>query len=265
MSDASPQELPDALEAFDTIQARLSGARPLLCLDYDGTLTPIVAQPELAVIDLDARATLAELGRVCPTAIVSGRALRDVRERVGVPWLYYAGNHGFEIEGQGLAFNVGHEYDALMAEVRDALAPRLAELPGIRLEDKGCTLSIHYRHASEQVLPALYSAVDTLLIERPRLAGRMGKKVLEIRPAVDWHKGRAVQWLHEQVDREAVPVFIGDDLTDEDAFEVIADEGIGVLVSETPRVTQAHFRVPNVETVYRLLTRIGAYAVSGTA
>src|SRR5690606_13681778 len=135
--------------------------------------------------------------------------------------------------------NVGDEYDALMAEVRDALAPRLAELLGILLEDKGCTLSIHYSHASERVLPALYSAVDTLLIQPPRLAGRSGKKVLEIRPAVDWHKERAVEWLHRQIDPDAVPVFIVDDLPDEDAFEVIADNGIGVLVSETPRTTRA--------------------------
>ncbi|HLU77696.1 MAG TPA: trehalose-phosphatase [Burkholderiales bacterium] len=265
MSGTSERDLPDALKAFDAIEARLADRRPFLCLDYDGTLTPIVAQPELAVIDLDARATLGEVGRVCPTAIVSGRALEDVRRLVGVPWLYYAGNHGFEIEGHGLSLDVGREYEALMAEVRDALAPRLADMPGILLEDKGCTLSVHYRHASERVLPAFYSAVDTLLIERPRLAGRMGKKVLEIRPAVDWHKGRAVRWLHERIDRDAVPIFIGDDLTDEDAFEVIADDGIGVLVSETPRMTKAHFRIPDVDAVYRLLARIGAHAVRAAA
>src|SRR5690606_36794437 len=128
--------------------------------------------------------------------------------------------------------DVGAGYAAVMAEVRDALAARLAELPGILLEDKGCTLSVHYRHASEQVLPTLYSAVDTLLIERPRLAGRTGKKVLEIRLAVDWHKARAVERLHRHIDPDAVLIFIGDDLTDEDAFEVIAENGIGVLVSE---------------------------------
>jgi len=259
MSDISPA-LPDALAAFDHIEARLAGRRPLLCLDYDGTLTPIVARPELAVLDLDARATLAEVGRVCPTAIVSGRALHDLRERVGVPWLYYAGNHGFEIEGNGLRLKVGDDHRALIAAVRDELARQLADMPGILLEDKGYTLSVHYRHAPERVLPALYSTVDALLADRPQLAGRTGKKVFEIRPAVDWHKGRAVQWLRERIEGDLLPVFIGDDLTDEDAFQAIAQDGIGVLVSDTPRTTRAHYRVPDVEAVYRLIAQVGALA-----
>lgn len=214
----------------------------LLALDFDGTLAPIVPQPEDAAILEAARAAVAALAARADTrvAIVSGRSLADVRARIGIDAIYYAGNHGLEIEGPGLN-RVQEEAERARPALAEC-ARRLAALEraheGVILEDKRLSLSLHYRKVRDDAeaehivhrVHALCAGVDGV-----RLTD--GKKVVEVRPDVDWDKGRATLFLLDTLlgDSPRAPVvFIGDDRTDEDAFRALGSRGEGVIVADPP-------------------------------
>jgi trehalose-phosphatase len=234
-----------------------AGSRGLaLFLDYDGTLTPIVERPEDAVLDEATREVLRRVVQRHPVAIVSGRDLEDVRQRVGLPDVHYAGCHGFEIAGP-----LGNRVHAAAA----AAAPQLAaaadlvardthDLPGVQLERKRFTLAVHYRRARDADVPAVRDAVARAQARHPALRVTSGKKVLELQPDVDWDKGRAVLWLIESLRlQDALPVYIGDDVTDEDAFRALAHRGVGIAVQEAPQPTAAQYTLRDPDEVRALL------------
>jgi trehalose 6-phosphate phosphatase len=200
----------------------------LLALDFDGTLAPIVERPEAARPLPAARDALGRLVARTDTtvAILSGRRLEDVRQHVAVPGIYYAGNHGMEIDGPDL-----HRVQPEAAAARPALdtavallEPVLGPLSGVQLEDKGLTLSVHYRRAGPGAEAAVRAAAQQVCLRLPQLRATAGKKVIELRPAVDWDKGRALEFLLDVLHpgTAAWPaVFMGDDRTDEDAFRAL--------------------------------------------
>jgi trehalose 6-phosphate phosphatase len=222
---------------------RRSG-RLVLLLDFDGTLAPIVERPEIAAMP---EATAAALRRLAgcdgvELAVISGRGLADARERVALPGVAYAGNHGMEIERGELrqvhdvATAARPELDAVIG----ALHEPLRRIPGVLVEDKGLTLSVHSRRVAREDVDRLRRAVEEATRGRAGLRVTEGKEVLEIRPAVDWHKGRAVEFLLERIDPPAgAPVlYFGDDRTDEDAFRALRawerGPAAGVIVAEAP-------------------------------
>lgn len=255
-----PSTLPSPLEAFDALCQRLRGHTPLLCLDFDGTLTEIVDHPDDARLAPSTRDLLARLATRCPVALISGRALDDLRARVDLPTLYYAGNHGLEIagpEGSGLSFRAPAASRTL-ARAGERLRDETPRFPGLLVEDKGMTLSVHYRRVAATQWPAVAAAVQRATTGIPDLVIRHGKAVHEIRPAGETHKGTAVKWLMARL-AEAHPrlhaVCMGDDLTDEDAFTAVAGHGEAILVG-TARPTAATWRLENPGQVHELLSRI---------
>ena len=256
---AEPQTPPDALESLREIVGALSGKRLALFLDYDGTLTPIVDRPELAVLSEAMRASLRRLAGFCTVAVISGRDLRDVRSRVGVEGLHYAGSHGFDIAGPDGRGHAPEAAEAALPELDAAEADlhgRLDELPGALLERKRFGLAVHYRLVAPDRAGEVEAAVDAVLQDRRGLRKRGGKKVFELLPDIDWDKGAAVNWLRESLDLEGddvLTVYIGDDLTDEDAFKVLQDGGIGIAVMDAPRPTAARYRLKYPEAVGRFL------------
>jgi trehalose-phosphatase len=239
-----------------------AGSRGLaLFLDYDGTLTPIVERPEDAVLAAAMREVLQRVARRYPVAIVSGRDLEDVRQRVGLDGVHYAGCHGFEIAGP--RGNRVHAAAAAAAPQLAAAADQVArdthDLPGVQLERKRFTLAVHYRRARDADVPAVREAVARALARHPALRVTSGKKVLELQPDVDWDKGRAVLWLIETLGLEdALPVYIGDDATDEDAFRALAGRGVGIAVQEVPRATAARYVLPDPDAVRELLSALAS-------
>ena len=217
--------------------------RLVLLLDFDGTLAPIVSRPENAAILPEARAALLrllELGNV-DIAIVSGRGLSDARRMVGISTIAYAGNHGMEIDGPGV--HQVHEEAAaarpLLDRVVEQLRPRLQAIDGAILEDKGLTLTIHYRLVDESQVTKVQQLVTDATAGHPELRVTEGKMILEVRPAVDWDKGRAVRFLldHLQPSPRVPVIYIGDDVTDEDAFRTLearGERGEGVIVANRP-------------------------------
>jgi trehalose-phosphatase len=234
-----------------------AGSRGLaLFLDYDGTLTPIVERPEDAVLDEATREVLRRVVQRHPVAIVSGRDLEDVRQRVGLPEVHYAGCHGFEIAGP--RGNRVHGAAAAAAPQLAAAADQVArdthDLPGVQLERKRFTLAVHYRRARDADVPAVRDAVARAQARHPALRVTSGKKVLELQPDVDWDKGRAVLWLIETLGlQDALAVYIGDDVTDEDAFRALAHRGVGIAVQEAPQPTAAQYTLRDPDEVRALL------------
>lgn len=240
--------IPNALERMPEIAARLQGCRPAVFLDFDGTLTPIVERPEQALMDTETRALVARLARLCPVAVVSGRDLPDVRARVGLE-VCYAGSHGFDIAGPG---GLRHAYpQAVAAEPKLDAAERelraaLAGIAGALVERKRFSIATHYRLVRSADVAAVERAVNAVRGRNPGLRRGRGKKVIELLPDVDWDKGAAVLWLLHALDLDAadvLPIYIGDDLTDERAFRALAKRGVGIVVRDRLRPTLARYRL----------------------
>ena len=255
---------PSALERLPEILDGLRRRRPALFLDYDGTLTPIVSRPEEAILDEAARRAVAALARLCPVAVVSGRDLADVRRRVGLEGIWYAGSHGFDLAGPGGAARVHPggpaalpDLDLAEREMREALAG----VEGALVERKRFALAAHYRLVAAGDRAQVERAVDRALSHYPGLRRTAGKMVLELLPGALWDKGSAVRWLLEALGLAGagvVPIYLGDDLTDEDAFRELAESGIGIAVLEAPRPTAARYQLHSPAEVRHLLDELAA-------
>jgi trehalose 6-phosphate phosphatase len=232
----------------------IENKKPALFLDYDGTLTPIVKQPEDALLPGEMRRVLKHFASIFPTAVISGRDMDDVKKMVGIDSIIYAGSHGFRISGpDGLYME--HEksgailpgLDRIEKTLRDGVA---GSIEGIRIERKRYALAVHYRNAPEDVIPKVRKAVDSIIDNNPGFKKGGGKKIIEIKPDIDWHKGRALNWILGRLDlanrSDIVPIYIGDDITDEDAFMELSDKGIGILVGFHGKPTAARYTLKNV-------------------
>ncbi len=241
----------------------LDGRRPAVFLDYDGTLTPIVERPEDAKLSDEMRAVVRDLAGELTVAVVSGRDRRDVQRLVKIDELVYAGSHGFDIrgpEGMAIEHEVGRDVGPELDEAERELHELTDSIEGAQIERKTYSIAVHYRRVAEGDQPDVESAVDRVLERVEGLRKSSGKKVWEVQPDLDWHKGKAVLWLCEALGvdtRASAPVYIGDDVTDEDAFrEIEAGEtplGVGIVVDETERETAARFRLRDVGEVRRFL------------
>lgn len=269
---AAPQlhnELPVALQSMAEIAGRIAGRRIALFLDYDGTLTPIVARPELAVLSEPMRDTLAALAERCVVAVVSGRSRDDVAALVKLPNIIYAGSHGFDIAGPGgldMRHKEGEQFVPAIAEAETALREKVGHIEGALVEGKTYAIAVHYRLVEEHQVPFIEGAVDEVLAGHPELRKTGGKKVFEVRPRMDWDKGKAVIWLLEALDLggpEVTPFYLGDDLTDEDAFAALKGRGIGVLVSDKPLPTAADYRLRDPDEVHSFLKDLCEIAEQG--
>ncbi len=256
---AADRAIPSALTHFPDIQKALEGRQAAVFLDYDGTLTPIVDTPAQAVLSDEMRTTVRRLGDRCVTAVISGRGRADVQERVRLDNLFYAGTHGFDIvgpAGSGIGHQVGREFLPVMGELHQRLEGALAHVPGLLLETKGYSIAVHYRLVDDAAVSDVEAVVDGLLQDYAGLRKTHGKKVFEIRPRFDWNKGKAVEWILQALGVDHVPLYLGDDTTDEDAFEAVAGRGVGILVAEQPRPTAAGYRLRDDAEVGRFLQRL---------
>lgn len=270
---------PSALAHWPEISTRLSGTRPVVFLDFDGTLAPIVSRPDEAAISSETREVVRRVALRFPTTVVSGRGRDDVARRVGLAELHYAGSHGFDIQGppraEGatgpdgiLEHRVAAEIEPLIQRVTRKVESSLENVKGVVVEPKGYTVAVHYRMVAEKELARVESVVSRIVDAHPELRLAHGKKVYEIRPELDWDKGKAVLWLLEALDLsgpEALPLYLGDDVTDEDAFGAVEDRGVGILVSTVPRPSAAHYQLQDPREVTAFLERLAGLKPKGNA
>jgi trehalose 6-phosphate synthase/phosphatase len=232
-----------------------------LLVDYDGTITPIVERPEAAKLSDSTRRTLDAAARTpgIDVTVVSGRAIKDLRERVGLQNVTYVGNHGFEVDGPALHFR-HQSVDRVVSSMTAASeALRALKIPGALIEMKGPTLAFHYRGVSERRRDQAVKQARAVL-RRRRLRVVQGKLVLEGRPAVDWHKGHAALWVLGQRygtdwPARARALYMGDDTTDEDVFRSLQGIGRSICVGEfVPQASaRADFRLPDPDAAIALI------------
>ncbi|KAI3462055.1 hypothetical protein Pfo_018718 [Paulownia fortunei] len=264
---------PSALDMFEQITNASKGKQIVMFLDYDGTLSPIVDDPDRAFMSEAMRATVRKLARCFPTAIVSGRCRDKVYSFVRLAELYYAGSHGMDIKGpskgskhkkgaQAVLFQPASEYLPMIDEVYKALLEVTKATPGAKVENNKFCVSVHFRCVDEKKWTELAKEVGAVLEGYPNLRLTQGRKVLEIRPTIKWDKGKALEFLLESLGyancTDVFPVYIGDDRTDEDAFKVLRErgQGFGILVSKTPKDTNASYSLQEPSEVMAFLRRL---------
>jgi trehalose 6-phosphate phosphatase len=253
----------------DTVQKLLEqidrAERVFLLLDYDGTIVPIAPTPDLARPTPELLQTLHVLGSIdrLQLAVMSGRSLNDLERLLPLEGVFHAGNHGAEIRtptGEKLWLVTPDGIEATLNQLEGELRTALAGLAGCVVENKGLSLALHYRLASAtaaQEAIARFTQLGDSFVKHGAFEWLRGKKIIELRPA-SVNKGRAVQFLLERYARPGeLPVYLGDDLTDEDAFRALKDSGITVLVSPEERPTMAQYRLDSPTDVRQFLKALG--------
>jgi len=235
----------------------------LLLSDYDGTLTPIVSRPELALLSASMRLVLQTLAHRpnVTVGIISGRALSDLRSKVNIRGIIYAGNHGLEIEGPEISFinPIARQLQPVLRVVRYLLNNTMEHIHGVIVEDKGLTLTVHYRQVDEDATEEVkqrFSRVVSGIQARGKVRVTSGKKVYEVRPEVNWDKGKAIHLLMKRYGKGGrlsgvLPVYLGDDLTDEDGFKFIEKygDGLSIFVGDNQQCSNARYYLASPDEV----------------
>jgi len=262
--------LPSALEHMRELEVHFQDKQVVVFIDYDGTLTPIVERPEDAKLSEEMRTALRMLSRKCPVAIVSGRDLADVRKLVSLDGIFYAGSHGFDISGPGghIDFQQGLAYLPALDRAEKSLHKRLEGVPGCQIERKRFAIAVHFRRVAEDRVADVEAAVDEVVAAHKDLRKTGGKMIFELRPDIDWDKGKALVWILRQLEMnhdDVLPLYLGDDLTDEDAFAALRSRGIAILVRDESRPTAAHYAVENPKEVGVFLRELAELLEKGSA
>jgi trehalose-phosphatase len=265
----------NALQETKALIRRLAGKRPVVFFDYDGTLTAIRDRPEEAVISASMREAVQRLAERIPVIVVSGRDREVVQRLMGLDNLIVAGDHGFDIwspTGGTITHEEGGSFAGLLREVEAKLELELANTPGVLIEPKRFSVAVHYRLVPEEQRPNVTKIVDATQSEHPgELKITPGKMVFEIQPRLDWDKGTAVLYLLKALglDRDGVvPIYLGDDITDEDAFRAPARQGIRILVESgggrkgADRTTAADYVLNSIQEVEAFINRLAALALT---
>lgn len=238
------------------IRKRVFNKDIFMFLDYDGTLTPIVGTPDKAVISDEMRSLIIKLKEIIPFAVISGRALKDVKDRVGIEDIIYAGNHGAEIwDGRKAIISQGSEENRrLLEEVLEKLKKETSYIKGVLIEDKGITASLHFRNVNVRQVGDIFRIFERIAKEHEDdFRFIIGKKVFEIRPVNIWNKGDAVSWIIENMGKHRFPVYIGDDTTDEDAYSILKNRGLSISIGGS---ANADYYIQNQEEVKDFLTML---------
>lgn len=207
----------------------------VLMLDFDGTLTPIVKLPQHAILSSQTKQLLQNLSKKpgLYLAIISGRELAVLKDRVALPNIIYGGIHGFEgdIQGQEYLFPIPKEYTETLVNIHKKLQEIVPKFNGAIIQDKKTTLALHYRLVEKPQIKPLKLLFDEILkdYKNNKLVSVIaGKKIWEIRPNVDWNKGSFAKLVIEEISKitnsTPLTLYIGDDQTDEDAFESLQDQ-----------------------------------------
>uniref|UniRef100_A0A7S0V2J1 Trehalose 6-phosphate phosphatase n=1 Tax=Polytomella parva TaxID=51329 RepID=A0A7S0V2J1_9CHLO len=266
---------PCILDNYQSFLELLKGKRLAVFLDYDGTLTPIVSNPENAHMSEEMRKVVKTVAQTFPTAIISGRSRDKVEAFVQLPELFYAGSHGMDISGPMLPDENGNDsrpftstfqpaahFKPLIDQMFIELDNRLKSIPGASVEHNNFCISAHFRNCPGESFKEVISVVEDLTAPYEQLRVTPGRKVLEIRPRVDWHKGTALSHLVAslglQDEDDVIAIYIGDDHTDEDAFHTLdkTKKGFGILVTTKVKKTGAKFTLRDPPEVQNFLARL---------
>ncbi|KAK4431352.1 putative trehalose-phosphate phosphatase 6 [Sesamum alatum] len=282
------EEHPSALTSFVPMMSETKGKQIVVFLDYDGTLSPIVNDPDRAFMSDPMRSAVREVARHFPTAIISGRSRDKVYEFVKLDEVYYAGSHGMDIKGPPLhvksydgkyqintrdgkgneitIFQPAKEYLPTIKKMLKELTKRTRGIPGAFVEDNRFCISVHYRHVLDQDYGLLEEIIRDVVSDYSNVFHlTRGKKVIEIRPSIKWNKGDALVYLLNTLgfsdSTNVLPFYLGDDKTDEDVFKVLRSRGHGypIIVSSVARETSASYSLRDPSEVLSFLIRLARW------
>jgi alpha,alpha-trehalase len=261
--DRRMSALPDALQAYGQIAAVVGARRPAVLLDFDGTLSAIVDDPDAATLVEGVADALQMLATHCDVAVLSGRDLIDIRSRIGLSGIWYAGSHGFELtapDGTHHQNEIAASVLAVLEHAAAELRDRFAHVRGVRVEHKRFAVAVHYRNAAPGAVREVTATVQTIG-QRSGLRFVYGRKVVELRPDIAWDNGKMLQWMLHQIDGSGpvLAIYIGDDLTDEDAFDAVRHDGIGIISrhgEDGDRPTAARFALDGPAAVREFIERL---------
>lgn len=254
-------------DEWSTLKKELIGKQLILFLDFDGTLAPIADTPEKAGMTPDMIKILTALSKssACRVAAISGRMLSDLKQKINIPGITCVGTHGLEIEDPGIDSRklISEQYMDDLAAIKPLLLAKLSSVKGISLEDKKVVLTVHYRSAAytDAILAKnVFMEVCRSYSDRHRVNILEGKKVIEVRPPVQWNKGDAALWYMDKWqkdDRKEIfaVIYAGDDVTDEDAFRAIGKRGLTVKIGD-PEGSAARYYLPEQAEVFPFLKKI---------
>ena len=252
---------------WDRVSAGLEGKRLFICLDFDGTLVPLGGNPGKVFLSSSARDLLRASAKRfgVKLAVVSGRALKDLKNKIGLNDIIYVGNHGFEVEGPGIKFKslLPAWYPAIARRIKKELAGKIARFPGAFLEDKAITLSLHYRQVDKKQIPgikAMFRETLAAYLADGRVRVGAAKMAMEVVPPADWGKAKAVLWLLAGYnsgtgENKFYPVYFGDDVADEGVFNALKNKGLTVFVGRAKK-SHAGYYVKNSDETITFLERI---------
>ncbi|XP_060199970.1 probable trehalose-phosphate phosphatase D isoform X2 [Lycium barbarum] len=244
-------EHPSALDKFEEMTSIAKGRKIVIFLDYDGTLSDIVPNPEEAFMTEKMRMVLREVANRFPTAIISGRK----RER----------------DNKVVLYQPAKEFLPEKRKVLNILSERTKGIKGVNIEDNKFCISVHFRHVHTKDLGTLWNVIAVVLEEYQNFRVSTGKKVFEIRPDIMWNKGHALEYFLEILgfgnSDDVLPIYIGDDRTDEDAFRVLRKRGQGfsIIVSAAPKDTKALYSLREPKEVMEFLLGLVIWSNSTTS
>ncbi|CAI0449879.1 unnamed protein product, partial [Linum tenue] len=274
-------EHPSALHSFDQMMKVAKGKKIVVFLDYDGTLSPIVNDPDSAFMS-------EEEDRDIMSALF---LFLKVKEFVQLSNVYYAGSHGMDImapprpvksfdgntptvvmdkKGTEVLFQPAKSFLPAIQKILTELEEETAKIKGARVEDNQFCVSVHFRQVKDEDYQNLEEKVRSVLENYAGFHLCWGKKVMEIRPTIEWDKGHAVEYFLESLglsNSDVLPVYIGDDRTDEDAFKVIQRRGQGypIIVTSTPKDTKASYSLTDPSEVLSFLLRLARWRKSSSS
>ena len=240
--------------------------KTVLFIDFDGTLAPLADAPHKAFMPARVRDLLRKLSRDrnFKIVIISGRDIKDLREKVGLKNIIYAGSHGLEIKGPGINLNIAKSSAStrVLRGILAGLRKALFGIKGVLIENKGLSVAFHYRLVSGADKKRAVSVFKNL-VEPFRRASKIkilpGKKVFEVCLPVNWDKGRAALYIILKLfhGETILPIYVGDDVTDEKAFKALRGAALTIHVGEK-HDTAAEFGVKDTRGVYRLIANLAA-------
>lgn len=248
------QEIPNVFSEKSSLTVILEKKTPVIFLDYDGTLTPIVKHPNDALLSHEMRQTIDNLSEYYKIAIISGRDMDEIKGMIQLDNIIYAGSHGYRISGPG---GLSMEYKAAvkllpdLVKIKQYLVKKLEKkIKGIQIEGKRYAVAVHYRNVAEEDVSYISGVVDDVVKKYRKFIRSGGKKIFEIKPGLSWNKGKAVNWILKNLklspENDVLPIYLGDDVTDEDAFKALVDKGIGILVGSHDKLSNARYRLEDV-------------------
>ncbi len=251
-----------ALKLMGEIFERGQNKQLAIFLDYDGTMTPIVSRPDLAILSEEMRQTLRDVAKIHTVAIISGRDRQDVQNLVGVEDMFYAGSHGYDIAGpnnQSFQNDEAESFVPVIDQVEGELKQRLSHIEGALIERKRYGVAAHYRLVAPEYVDEFVRVVEDIHHDHNDLRKTIGKKVFEFQPKINWNKGKALLWLLECLGldgEEVLPFYIGDDVTDEDAFKALIGKGLGIAVQDKEKPTFGYYTLKSPEEVQQFLEKL---------